>query len=247
MPSGILLAGPPGTGKTFLVSTTAYEAGVAAVKLNAGRLLGEYVGTSERNLEKALTCIRSLAPVIVMIDEIEQQFQRGSADGTGVERRIFGRILEEMSGSSGSKRGEVIWFAATNRIDLVDSALKRPGRFDRIVPILPPSDQERWDILQTKFHAQFDTTQQQAFLQATKSYTGADLEGVLIKATELAWDKGLKQIDANILLEALSWIRPSSSEKEVERMILASLEYCNDLSLVAPNWRKMAKPATPDV
>lgn len=248
IPSGVLLAGPPGTGKTLLLTALAREAGVNAVKLNAGRLLGQYVGNSERNLEKALACIRSLAPTIVMIDEIEQQFQRGGRGDGGVERRLFGRILEEMSGSSGTKRGEVIWFAATNRVDLVDAALRRPGRFDRIVPILPPGEQERWAILHTKLPAdmQLDAQSGRMILDATANYTGADLDVVMQKANDVAADAGREgQVAGADILAALSVLRPSSDHGEVERMIDVALEHCNDLSIVPAQWRQRARDLGP--
>lgn len=245
MPSGVLLAGPPGTGKTLLVSALAYEAGVSVVKLNAGRLLGQYVGNSERNLEKALACIRSLVPTIVMIDEIEQQFQRGGASDSGVERRIFGRILEEMSGSAGDRRGDVIWFAATNRVDMVDPALRRPGRFDRIVPILPPDQKERWAILFTKLTPGTEITQEEGhkLLHATEHYTGADLDGVIIKASEIAFDNQRAAVTGADLLGALEVLRPSSGAQEIQEMITVALEHCNDLSLVPEAWRAEVKQA----
>lgn len=243
MPSGVMLAGPPGTGKTWLVSALAHEAGVNVVKLNVGRLMGSYVGMSERNLEKALACIRSLAPTLVMIDEIEQQFQRGGQGDGGVERRIFGRILEEMSGSSGTQRGDVVWFAATNRVDNVDPALRRPGRFDRIVPILPPTPAERWAILLAKFPpgTHIESNEQAGQIaMASDAYTGADLDGVMIKAIELAYDAGLQAPTGQTILQALSLLRPSSSGDEVKRMTDVALEHCNDLSLVPADWRQRA-------
>lgn len=240
MPSGVMLAGPPGTGKTWLVSALAHEAGVNVVKLNAGRLLGQYVGNSERNLEKALACIRSLAPTLVMIDEIEQQFQRGGKGDGGVERRIFGRILEEMSGSSGTNRGDVIWFAATNRVEMVDPALRRPGRFDRIVPILPPTPEERWQILYTKLPPGIQISQEQGaqILAQTEHYTGAEIEGLMIKAHEISLDRGAEGLHGDDILAALQVLRPSSDGDQIQEMIEEALRYCNDLSLVPPAWRE---------
>jgi len=231
------------THNTFLVSALAHEAGVNVVKLNAGRLLGQYVGNSERNLEKALACIRSLAPTLVMIDEIEQQFQRGGKGDGGVERRIFGRILEEMSGSSSTARGDVVWFAATNRVELVDPALRRPGRFDRIVPILPPTAEERWAILHTKLPQGTQISQEEGaqILGATADYTGAEIEGVMIKAKELALDRGVESVDGIDIIGALQVMRPSSNGQQIIEMTEEALRYCNDLSLVPPSWRERVK------
>lgn len=227
---------------TLFAASLAQEAGVNVVKLNAGRLLGQYVGVSERNLERALACIRSLSPTIVLIDEIEQQFQRGTGSDGGVERRLFGRILEEMSGASGLKRGDIIWFAATNRIDRVDAALRRPGRFDRIVPILPPSREERWEMLRIKLDARVSMSDEEAnsILRATEGYTGADLDGALIKAYELALDEDKEWADGEHVIRALRLIRPSHSA-ETQQMVDEALRHCNDLSLLAPMWHARAE------
>jgi SpoVK/Ycf46/Vps4 family AAA+-type ATPase len=174
-----------------------------------------------------------------MIDEIEQQFQRGGKGDGGVERRIFGRILEEMSGAGGTARGDVVWFAATNQVELVDSALRRPGRFDRIVPILPPTAQERWQILFTKLPTgtQIDQEQGAKILGLTEGYSGADLEGLIIKSREVALDRGVSEITGDDLLTALSLLRPSHNGDQVQNMIRQALTYCNDLSLVPEAWR----------
>lgn len=232
VPSGVLLAGPPGVGKTMLVSCLAHDAQLAAVKLNAGRLLGAYVGESERNLERALRCIRSLEPVIVLIDELEQQFQRGRADDGGVERRLFGRLLEEMSGTGVSRRGMTVWFAATNHVEMVDPALRRPGRFDRIVPILPPDLSERRHILETKLAAPLpDEPRVAELLAATEGMTGADLDGVLVKAAELAFDAGRQVPQLSDLELAAQLVVPVGAE-ERDAMVAEAIRYCNDRSLL---------------
>jgi ATP-dependent 26S proteasome regulatory subunit len=237
VPSGVLLAGPPGTGKTMLVGCLAHDAQLAAVKLNAGRLLGAYVGESERNLERALRCIRSLEPVIVLIDELEQQFQRGSNTDGGVERRLFGRLLEEMSGTGVSRRGMTVWFAATNHVEMVDPALRRPGRFDRIVPILPPDLNERRHILETKLEAPLpDDPKTAALLAATDGMTGADLEGVLVKAAELAYDAGRDTPQLSDLELAAQLLVPVGAE-EREQMVEEAIRYCNDRSLLPAAYR----------
>lgn len=232
VPSGVLLAGPPGTGKTMLVGCLAHDAQLAAVKLNAGRLLGAYVGESERNLERALRCIRSLEPVIVLIDELEQQFQRGTDSDGGVERRLFGRLLEEMSGTGISRRGMTVWFAATNHVEMVDPALRRPGRFDRIVPILPPDLNERRHILETKLASPLpDDPRTSELLAATEGMTGADLEGVLVKASELAFDAGREHPQLSDLELAAELLVPVG-DSEREQMVEEAIRYCNDRSLL---------------
>jgi len=136
VPKGILLAGPPGTGKTILAEALANESHMNLVRM--GNIRSKWVGESERNLELALGVVEDLAPVVVFVDEIDQAFQRGKegGGGSGVGERIFKRILEVMGDDD--RRGRIIWVAATNRADILDDALLR--RFDRIFPVLLPGN-----------------------------------------------------------------------------------------------------------
>jgi len=229
LPSGILFTGPPGTGKTLLVAALAKSAGVAAAKLSIGRLLGRYVGESEENLERALACISALRPVIVCIDEVEQQLQRGEGSDGGVERRVFARILEAMSGLDSFPPGEVFWVAATNRVDLLDPALLRPGRFEFVVPILPPTDQERLEIMRNIVPALSDPTtdEQAAFTGATKLFTGADL-AALAKAAERHGDISWP------LLIALARVRKplAARNQDFNLMMQQAINLCSDERLL---------------
>ncbi len=121
VPLGVLLTGPSGTGKSAFFYALVAEAGVNGVKLNFGKILGPYVGLSEQNLEKALLGIQSLAPCLVLIDEIDQLLQRGSGGDSGVQQRLFARMLDFMSNPQ--NRGRIVFVAATNRPDLIDPAL----------------------------------------------------------------------------------------------------------------------------
>lgn len=135
LPKGYLLCGPIGTGKTFLVECLAGEADVPVVKLNNFR--DKWVGSSEGNLEKILRLIRALGRCLVFIDEADQTLGRresGPGDG-GLSGRLYSMIAQEMSDPA--NRGKVIWVLATSRPDLIEADLKRPGRIDFKVPILP--------------------------------------------------------------------------------------------------------------
>ncbi|HEU5382458.1 MAG TPA: ATP-binding protein [Ktedonobacteraceae bacterium] len=139
VPNGLLLAGPPGTGKTIIAEALARESGFNLVKMR--NIQDKWIGSSERNLEMVLSLLKDLHPVIVFIDEIDQAMVRrdtGQSGDSGVGARMFARILEAMSNPD--NRGNILWVAATNRADLIDAALLR--RFDRVIPLLTPDVEE---------------------------------------------------------------------------------------------------------
>jgi hypothetical protein len=137
LPMGYLLCGPVGTGKTFLVECLAGEAGVPVVKLKNFR--DRWVGSSEGNLEKIFRLVRALGRCMVFIDEADQTLgKRDSGSGdSGLSGRIYSMIAQEMSDSG--NRGRVLWLLASSRPDLIEVDLKRPGRVDVKVPLLPTS------------------------------------------------------------------------------------------------------------
>jgi hypothetical protein len=137
LPMGYLLCGPVGTGKTFLVECLAGEAGVPVVKLKNFR--DRWVGSSEGNLEKIFRLVRALGRCMVFIDEADQTLGRresGSSD-SGLSGRLYSMIAQEMADTA--NRGRVLWILASSRPDLIEVDLKRPGRIDVKVPLLPTS------------------------------------------------------------------------------------------------------------
>ncbi len=146
VPQGLLLMGPAGTGKTRLARSLAKEAGVTFVELQPSKIFSKWVGDTERRLERALSAIAGMTPAIVFIDEIDQAVSRGESGDNGVSNRVFKRLMEVMSDTT--LRGKVLWVVASNRPDLLDAALLRPGRLDKKIPILPPDAQERVSILE---------------------------------------------------------------------------------------------------
>ncbi len=235
VPLGVLLTGPSGTGKSAFFYALVAEAGVNGVKLNFGKILGPYVGLSEQNLEKALLGIESLAPCLVLIDEIDQILQRGNGGDSGVQQRLFARMLDFMSNPH--NRGRIVFVAATNRPDLMDPALKRPGRFDRKIPFLIPGWAQRVAIFQA-LHSRYKMGGNPNWDEAakkTEGYTGAELESVVLKAWELAEDGGRTEIAQEDLDRALERIRPSTAQ--VEFMTDLAILECDDKDVLPPEFR----------
>jgi len=242
VPMGILLCGPSGTGKTLLVNALAKSSGFNCVKIDMSRILGQYVGESEKNFKKCLLGAQSQQPVIVFVDEIDTTFRRGDSGDSGVSRNIFSEFLQ-FTGNT-NNRGKVIFIAATNRPDLLDPALKRAGRFDKKIPILLPEEEERGEIFRImirKYGFETDITDFTPFARMTENYTGAEIEIIVRKAYEISNEdeKCGEVITADILKDAIMRCRPST--QQVEYMTELALEECDDMDLIPERYRQRSE------
>jgi transitional endoplasmic reticulum ATPase len=238
-PQGMLFVGPPGTGKSIFAQALAHEAHLNMVDLNIGKLLGSLVGESEHNMLKALLAIRSLVPVLVWMDEIDQSVNRGSSGDSGVSNRIFKMLLEFMSDTS--LRGKVLFVAASNRPDMMDPALKRRGRFDKIVPFLPPDVEQRVDIFPavvTRYGYKVEKGIDYAKLaKQSNNWVGSDIEAAVVKAYQLARRANRESIKQEDIERALKVIVPASPDDVKLWSNLAIME-CSDLELLPPSERE---------
>ena len=196
-PRGVLLEGPPGTGKTLLARAVAGEAGVSFISTTGSEFVEMYVGVGASRVRKMFKDAQKSAPCIIFIDEIDSIGRSRSSGGPGAndERdQTLNQILSEMDGFSGNTG--IIVLAATNRPDILDSALLRPGRFDRRVPVGLPSKAGRYEIL--KVHSRdkplADNVHLDEIAGRTIGFSGASLKNLMNEAAIVAVRNGKKLI-----------------------------------------------------
>lgn len=229
IPKGVLLVGPPGTGKTLLARATAGEAGVKFFTISGSDFLEMFVGVGASRVRDMFKEAKKEAPAIIFIDEIDAVGrQRGAGLGGGNDEReqTLNQLLVEMDGFD--ENTDIVIMAATNRPDVLDQALLRPGRFDRQITVSAPDIKGREEIL--KLHARnkkLDPTVQLRFLaERTPGFTGADLANLLNEAALLAAREDRTLITMTDLDEALDRViagpaKKSKKYSEREKRIVA--------------------------
>jgi transitional endoplasmic reticulum ATPase len=186
-PKGILLYGPPGTGKTLIAKAIARETQSNFISIKGPQLLSRFVGESERGVREIFHKARGAVPCIVFFDEIDAIAPvRGGGRDTGVTERVIAQLLTEMDGLE--ELEGVIVLAATNRIDLIDPALLRAGRFDLLIELPLPDEEARMEILSvhTRKKPLAKDVSLKKYAQETDGFTGADLESACNRAAILA-------------------------------------------------------------
>ncbi|MCX8196749.1 MAG: CDC48 family AAA ATPase [Candidatus Micrarchaeota archaeon] len=219
---GILLVGLPGTGKTLFAKAVATETEANFISVKGPEVLSKWVGESEKAVRETFRKARMATPCVIFIDEIDAIApQRGITDeGSRVTERIVDTLLTEMDGLTGLKN--VVVIAATNRPELLDSALLRSGRFDRIIEIPVPDEKTRLEILKvhTKNMPLSKNVDLAEIAKKTEGYTGADLENVCREAGMNAIRRSLdvKEVEMHDFEEALTIVKPSVTKTYVERI-----------------------------
>jgi transitional endoplasmic reticulum ATPase len=194
-PKGVLLHGPPGTGKTLLARAVASETDAHFLTISGPEIMSKFYGQSEENLRKVFDEARENSPSIIFIDELDSIApKRGEVTGE-VERRVVAQLLSLMDGLE--ERGEIIVIGATNRVNDIDLALRRPGRFDREIEIGVPDTDGRYEIL--LIHSRGMPLSQDVDLrliaERTHGFVGADIEALAKEAAMLAIREMLPKID----------------------------------------------------
>jgi cell division protease FtsH len=217
IPKGVLLVGPPGTGKTLLARAVAGEAGVPFFSISGSEFVEMFVGVGASRVRDLFEQAKSNAPCIVFIDEIDAVGrQRGAGLGGGNDEReqTLNQLLTEMDGFEGNTG--IIIIAATNRPDVLDAALLRPGRFDRQVVVDRPDYAGRSEIL--KVHARGKTLAKDVDLdriaRRTPGFTGADLSNLLNEAAILAARRNLTEVSMDEVNDAIDRVLAGPEKKD---------------------------------
>jgi len=227
-PRGILLYGPPGTGKTLLAKAVANETDANFIYVKGPELLSMWLGESEKGVRKIFEKARQVAPSIIFFDEVDAlASRRGYETGTRVTETVVNTLLAEMDGLQ--ELNDVVIIAATNRPDILDPALLRPGRLDRLLLTISPNEEARLEIfkIHTKNMPLTKDVDIKKLAQKTEGYVGADIESVCREAAMLALREDIttKEVNKKYFEKALIKVKPSVSKEIMEKYQSIEEEY----------------------
>ena len=229
-PKGILLYGPPGTGKTLLAKAVAKESEANFIQVKGPSLLSMWVGKSEEGVRKIFERARQVSPCIIFFDEVDSLASRRGIENSGsrVTEQVLNQMLAEMDGIE--EMQNVVVIAATNRPDMLDPAILRPGRFDRLVLVSPPTREGRLEVL--KIHTRnMPIVNKDKIISSladkTEGYVGADIESLCREAALLALREDLKckEVLSINFDEAMKKVKPSVSKESMDRYKKMETDY----------------------
>lgn len=242
-PMGYLICGPVGTGKTFLAECYAGSIGIPCVKLRNFR--SKYVGETEGNLERVLTVLRSLGPVVVLVDEADAALGTRQTDGdSGTSSRVFAMIANQMGDTR--YRGKIIWMLLTSRPDLLPVDLKRQGRAEVHIPLFYPQDanefREMFRVMGRKNKVKLSSDALSA-VRFVPGLSGSDIESILLGAKRDCLSAGRDTVEAADLERAVAEFLPSAQSLEKEMQEIAAVLECTQMSFLPARWQeRLAQP-----
>ncbi len=243
-PMGYLISGPVGTGKTFMAECYAGSIGIPCVVLRNFR--SKYVGETEGNLQQVLGVLRSLGPVVVIIDEADAALGNRQSDGdSGTSARVFSMIAAQMGNTQ--YRGQIIWMLLTSRPDLLPIDLKRQGRAEVHIPLFYPQAEPEIRTMFTilakknKLPLAADAVPN---VSPERKLSGADIESIILAAKRTVLAAGRGELQRADLEQALEEFIPSAQGLEKELQELAAVLECTQQSFLTPAWRE--RIALPD-
>jgi transitional endoplasmic reticulum ATPase len=245
---GVLLYGPPGTGKTLLAKAVAKQTEANFIQVKGPSLLSKWINDSHAGIKKIFEKARQVSPCIIFFDEIDALASRRGGQGNGEreDAKVLNQMLAEMDGLEDLK--SVIVIGATNRPDMLDTALLRPGRFDKILLVNAPDETGRLQIL--KIHTNkmplgdgkelLSQKEKDDFMKEvakqTEGYTGADLEALTKEAAYFALRKDIncKQVSKEDFREAMKKVRPSVTKATLDMYRKMEEEYLKSAKAALP-------------
>ena len=237
-PKGLLLYGPPGTGKTMLAKAVANETDAHFIHLSGPEIMSKFYGESEANIRGVFKEAEENAPSIVFIDEIDAIAPKRSEVTGEVERRVVAQLLALMDGLE--SRGQVVVIAATNRVNSIDPALRRGGRFDREIEIGVPDKKGRLDILHihTRGMPLAEDVDLNRIATITHGFVGADMSALVKEAAMSA---------LRIILPKINWQEETVPPEILQEIVVKQADFDNALNMVEPSALREVFVEKPDV
>ncbi|MFP3910404.1 MAG: AAA family ATPase, partial [Archaeoglobaceae archaeon] len=237
-PKGVLLQGPPGTGKTLIAKAVANEVDAHYISLSGPEIMSKYYGESEQKLREIFEEAKENTPAVVFIDEIDSIAPKREEVSGEVERRVVAQLLSLMDGLEA--RGDVVVIAATNRVDALDPALRRPGRFDREIEIGVPDNEGRKEIMEihTRGMPLAEGVDVNKLADSTLGFVGADLESLAKEAAMHALRRVIPEIDIE---------QEELSEEALESLEVTEEDFMEALKNVEPSAMREVLVEVPNV
>jgi len=237
-PMGYLICGPVGTGKTFMAECYAGSIGIPCLTLKNFR--SKYVGETEGNLQQVLAVLRSLGPVVVVVDEADAALGNRQSDGdSGTSSRVFSMIAAQMGNTR--YRGRIVWMLLTSRPDLLPIDLKRQGRAEVHIPLFYPYEdaelRQMFEVMarKNKLKLAADVLPK---ISAQRRLSGADVESIVLAAKRAALSASRDELTVADVESALAEFIPSAEGLEKELQETAAVLECTQMSLLPPQWRE---------